>query len=606
MARRNTFYRMPYAGNPHVRFDEGEVASAMPSRWAMLCSKVNSRDSNKILVFFAVLLSAAVSMAFNSDTIAFYPFNEGSAGDTVVGATVSNAVSPGTHDGTPSLVGSGTNADIAYDDDAPGKYLYDEFAYKAPILFENPKSISFSSPTVNGTACGGKIEFTDVGTALSGGADYTVEFFFKIPADGQSHMKKWNGVVSYDCGTYCTYLAAYKSVSLVWYDANTLYGSAGDLNNFRTYIKASDSPTVDTSLADGRWHHFAVIYNATKKTLVEYLDYGNANGGKSGTTLSGVENAQKPSGFPLELGNGNFHGKICGLRVSKAALGLDHLLRATDDPDVMPQTAFHLSLDGAAGTTASTLLARVGCVGEATAGSNPLVYTDDCASPARRPLVTDGTGEIYGTNTSAACIRTVPDVYWPNGSGAMVKGSSYSRCDSGDFTLEGFFKHDFVTQTNNFDSCSEPVYRRFTIFGMKNAAYNMDFVLVAVYHPTYKNWYLQGQIYDVNNTLKSTGQISSPVCLTDGKWHHYSLVYDDSALTLKVYIDYEVAGTANMTAPYRPRGEWGSRDIMFGTGLNNGTMEGCIDEVRFSHAKLEPSEFLKFTKTKLGMIMLMM
>lgn len=457
----------------------------------------------KAVVVLSAVLSATVSMAFDADTIAFYPFNDGAVGETVIGTTVANAVSSGTHGGTSSLVGSGTNADIVYDDDAPGKYLYSEFRHKAPILYTDPKSISFFSTTVDSTACGGKVSFEDIGTALSGGTDYTVEFFFKIPTDGQAHMLKWSGMLSYDCGTYCTYLSKYASVSLVWYNANTLYGSAGDLNNFRTYISASDSPTVDTSLADGKWHHFAVIYNATAKTLVEYLDYGTANGGKSGTTLSGVENAQKESGFPLNLGNGNFHGKICGLRVTKAVLSLDNLLRATDDADIVPRAAFHLSLDGENGTEATVLAARVGADGEAelstAAGSLPLVYTDDCASPARKPLVTDGTDEIYGTNVSAVCLRTVPAKNWPQGPGVKVAGSSYPRCDGGDFTLEGFFKHDFVTQTNNFDRCTEPVYRRFTIFGMKNAAYNLDFMLAAEYQSTYKYWFLQGKIYDVNS-----------------------------------------------------------------------------------------------------------
>lgn len=101
-----------------------------------------------------------------------------------------------------------------------------------------------------------------------------------------------------------------------------------------------------------------------------------------------------------------------------------------------------------------------------------------------------------------------------------------------------------------------------------------------------------------------TGQIAYPSCLTDGEWHHYAIVYDDTALTFTVYIDYEVASSVTMSAPYRPRVTRADRDIMFGRGLNNGTMEGCIDEVRFMHAKLKPSEFLKFAKPKMGMLLL--
>ena len=76
-------------------------------------------------------------------------------------------------------------------------------------------------------------------------------------------------------------------------------------------------------------------------------------------------------------------------------------------------------------------------------------------------------------------------------------------------------------------------------------------------------------------------------------------------MTFTVYIDYEVASSVAMSAPYRPRVARADRDIMFGRGLNNGTMEGCIDEVCFMHAKLEPSEFLKFAKPKTGMMLLL-
>ena len=53
----------PYAGNPHVRFDEGEVASAaMPRRGSLLY------NINKMITFAAVAASAAIPMAANAAT----------------------------------------------------------------------------------------------------------------------------------------------------------------------------------------------------------------------------------------------------------------------------------------------------------------------------------------------------------------------------------------------------------------------------------------------------------------------------------------------------------------------------------------------------------
>ena len=50
----------PYAGNPHVRFDEGEVASTKPRRGALLYSKVMGR---RISPFAAALFSFVFSLS---------------------------------------------------------------------------------------------------------------------------------------------------------------------------------------------------------------------------------------------------------------------------------------------------------------------------------------------------------------------------------------------------------------------------------------------------------------------------------------------------------------------------------------------------------------
>ena len=52
----------PYAGNPHVRFDEGEVASAATSRRGSLLY-----NKNKLMTIAAVAVSAALPMAANAD-----------------------------------------------------------------------------------------------------------------------------------------------------------------------------------------------------------------------------------------------------------------------------------------------------------------------------------------------------------------------------------------------------------------------------------------------------------------------------------------------------------------------------------------------------------
>ena len=69
----------PYAGNPHVRFDEGEVASATTPRRGSLLYKERAKMKKLIIMISAAALSFAVradapsaeSGAYNDHVIAF-------------------------------------------------------------------------------------------------------------------------------------------------------------------------------------------------------------------------------------------------------------------------------------------------------------------------------------------------------------------------------------------------------------------------------------------------------------------------------------------------------------------------------------------------------
>ena len=69
----------PYAGNPHVRFDEGEVASAATPRRGSLLYKERAKMKKLIIMISAAALSFAVradapsaeSGAYNDHVIAF-------------------------------------------------------------------------------------------------------------------------------------------------------------------------------------------------------------------------------------------------------------------------------------------------------------------------------------------------------------------------------------------------------------------------------------------------------------------------------------------------------------------------------------------------------
>lgn len=540
----------------------------------------------KLLVLLAMGCQGGILLAAE-DVVAFYSFNGGAAGETAVGVPLVNAEGS-SYVGLGAKSGTGKDSDLVFDDDVPGAYLSGSHHYKA-TAYGNIKSLKFDGTSANGV----KVAFTDLATAISGGKSFTVEFFFKIRPEDKD-VFGWGNFLNFKCGMSGTGADGTKredtSVALTWVSAATLYNSAGDQNNMRSYISKD--------VADGQWHHFAFVYNASTKKVLAVLDY-DTNGDQKGTN---IVTAEKPDS-PLNL-NSNFRGKICGLRVTAQALTKDHFLFATDDPDVVPRTAFHLSLDGEPGETATELDARRGASGtavETTApAALPLVYATTVPNNDRYTRVTDGTDETYGTNFTSVSIRPIPAEHWPQQSGFMVSGLSYPRCDGGDFTLEAFVKCDWMSMTNVFAQCSGTLYQRVTIFGQKNQGSNYDFALSAdLANDRYAvSWYDEKNVAGQDNLYVMTE-------MRDGLWHHFALVYDDTDKTLRLDIDYgKRTRTVRLENALRPRQTQDKRDMMFGTGLNNGTFYGFMDEVRYTHAKLEPTDYLKFGKFPSGLVLL--
>lgn len=550
-------------------------------------------------LLLAVACASGSLLAYDCNSVAFYSFNEGTAGETVVGKAVVNALDGTVHAGTVSLREGGQNADLVYDDDAPGKYLFDQGFYygKTPVCTD-PKSIRFCSATKTGS--GALIEFADLASEMSGDS-WTVEFFFKIGAS-EKDLFAWATFLSAACGmggkgaNSVDY--SEKSLELTWNSTSSMFNSIGEVNNLRSYISQQ--------VADDTWHHFAAIFDASKKTFTAYLDYGNSYGGVTGDQKGTNIHSDPTTGNPLKL-NGNFHGKICGLRVSKKALALANLLRASDEPGLVPRTAFHLSLDGVADETATALAARVGVAGEAIAtpsGCTPPAYAAAVPNAPKYSRVTDGTDETYGSNVTSVAVQCFPSANFPAGAGFRVPGPSIPRCDGGDFTLESFVKCDWAKMTDAISKCTGTVYQRVTIFGSKNTGSNFDLCLSAeLTYDRYKiAWYDTGNAYHDKDVYGLSA-------LKDGKWHHFALSYDAADMKMRLDIDY---GSANggqttewtLTADFGFRQAVASRDMMFGSGLNNGTFYGWFDEPRFTHAVLAPEEYVHFGKFPQGLLLL--
>ena len=112
-----------------------------------------------------------------ADTLAFYPFKEGDAGSVATPTTLLyNVADPSNNLGKVTYVAR--DALIKFDDDAPGPYVFTNFAYGATAVYTNPCSVSFEE--VSNLQYTANIDFSNITTMLSEREEGTIEFFWKL------------------------------------------------------------------------------------------------------------------------------------------------------------------------------------------------------------------------------------------------------------------------------------------------------------------------------------------------------------------------------------------------------------------------------------------
>ena len=76
---------------------------------------------SKAFIAAAIAASAGVSSAFDADTLAFYTFNDRTAGSEADGATITNSVDGAMYLGTAEKATYGT---FTFSDDRPARYIF--------------------------------------------------------------------------------------------------------------------------------------------------------------------------------------------------------------------------------------------------------------------------------------------------------------------------------------------------------------------------------------------------------------------------------------------------------------------------------------------------
>lgn len=552
-------------------------------------------------------------VTMGNETIAYYSFREGAgkAGESAKDAYILNDIDAETHHGSVSV--QATGGDLVYDDDIPGKYVFDTFKAGATACLTNPCSLRFVRSSQSGSILSAALQFENVATELSKSNELTIEFFYKMTEPTIVPGYAYNQVLTFNSGIIDA--ADEKRLSMgLWLPC----GSPGD-TPLQVRLSKAGSPstyfvhsgTTYSNLADGKWHHVGITCVDTNFTMV--LDYGKS----SKAVANGVRQALDTS-EPLKLGLDYFGGKISCLRVSKKALSPDEMLHVSARPTCKPaDSLWYRFEDGTAGAN----LASAG------AANTPRQYSDFAPSIFHWPTAFsagDGysaAGTVYPTfagrswwttlrptagedemdNAKSLHFVTVPKA----SAGAVFASGTYVRSTSsalkGSMTMEAFVKFDYTAFMEHIGNVFSETCDRVSIMSHETGKTDSPWKLYMTSAKT--KAVLNLGVWCVDDTKKDFSYTLPTATALRNKWHHYAVVYDEENLKISLYVDREKVIDESLPAKliYNVEEKW--RYYSFGSGGNNQPFDGWMDEIRLSEGVLGPDDFLR-PDGRPGMILL--
>ena len=313
----------------------GEVAadSAISLGCNALCAKIScirmtARALSKDEFMFASRRERTVE---DEEVVAFYPFDDGTAGESAAGTNkVRDAVNP-LHCPGHVIKATANSPSVVWSSDRPGTYIYAGKRARKPI-YTAPGSIHMSSET---TGSSGTIKFYGLGKDLSACRDngHTVEYFLKLD---DSNFVAYSQSFSYSAG-YCfkgeqsgKAFNLYLPFAMAYANGREFRYSLGAYNGGHSVNR-----NLPFDVWDGRWHHIAVVESnkvtggevgaeITNRSVAVYVDGVNYDS----IAFDDIKDSLS-TGF-FELGNNAHHGKFSCLKVTNRALAPDEFLCATE------------------------------------------------------------------------------------------------------------------------------------------------------------------------------------------------------------------------------------------------------------------------------------
>ena len=336
----------------------------------------------------------------------------------------------------------------------------------------------------------------------------------------------------------------------------------------------------DKPLADGNWHHIALVFDREAKTASMYVDY-NMVGSFSDFLLNSSVSSTYSSYLQLFGGYGHnqpqqMQGGVDDVRITKRALQPHEFLTSgMVEPEPIGRTRAWFSFDGDYKVKPRTNDIPAGVAADGAAF--------ETAVP--KAVIVDGEGNVLSpTNKASASISR------------KVEFARNILADSMDMraqTLEFFIRLDEMPTS---DYCN--VFR-FNDGKTADAVYGIRI---------HKNGDLDVRIDTAGEKDKdkypgcfNQGKRFSAPGITAGKWHHVAFMfepaYEKNQTLITLYTDYVrvASNTANGILRTVGGGELQSTSFTVGSS----SLRGCIDEIRLSQGVLDVKDLMRATRVKL-------
>ena len=539
---------------------------------------------------FTAIAVTAFAMAATADTVVWYDFDGlDNAGTSVSrGSTIQNKANAGTLDATVIAVHHGQVAkesDSAHMPESVIGYPSGQRVYD-PVggLFATSAdgAIQFTAPIPDNTYDGndgGALYIAETSGELSTDK-FTLEMTIRIDAEFASD------------GTYQTIAAKAVSGSstdyaweVAWYNHSLV---------FRAYNTSADKNDAVAwawgNIADGEWHHIAVVVDPSanaKYPVLPYLDYTE----KSRALYSSISGTGPMTiGARYNESNSKYSNPARGVaigefRYSNAALSADKFLKAHNVPT--GTTLAHVKFDdgtvNAADADGGTFLNGVNVA--AKEGGSPATFSDDV--PGAR--IVDGVnGAVISRNNTKSLSFANSKVFWSDANDIYYLTKTLAGEERTSWTVEFFMK-----------ATSEQATWARIMSALGGGSWNTWSPYIIQYKGRFG-------LYGSGN--KPQIDFSTDVC--DGTWHHVAFSFqpnndrpDPTNSVARLYIDYgkfyDEAQTPNIFK-YSENLHF----VLGGVGLSTDTgYFGLIDELRISDGALTPSQFLRAERAP-GFIMI--